>query len=122
MASYNATAVAATPSEDKLWLLACSEIWSDGYKYDSSKPNGYGYTRLKEGEQYQYYINATNGITYNSANTKLVKSTLNGTADYWWLRSPYYYFNSVFCNVDSSGFADHTSAISGGRVAFGFSI
>ena len=120
MASYNAEAVAATPSEDKLWLLACSEIWSDGYN------NGYGYARLKEGEQYQYYITATNGVTYNnsSGNPKLVKSIINGSAKYWWLRSPYYNNGNGFCCVNSNGLADGRNYGSSGNggMAFGFSI
>ena len=118
MASYNAAAVAETPTEDKLWLLACSEIWSDGYRSGS-----YGYAKLKEGEQYQYYITATNGVVYNSNNNNLKKIKLGQTsASYWWLRSPFYANNIAFCAVDSSSSAS-SSGVSGNEgVAFGFSI
>ena len=124
MASYDATAVAETPTEDKLWLLACSEIWSDGYQYDSSKPNGYGYARLKEGEQYQYYKTATNGVAYNnsSGNPKLVKKNLNESAKYWWLRSLDYIGSICFCYVGSNGFTNTGGASGDFGVSFGFSI
>ena len=114
-----------TTSNDNLWLLSCSEIWSDGVSYTDANSNsktGYGYAYLKEGEQYQYYKTATNGVAYNSANTKLVKSILNGSANYWWLRSPTYNHNDCFCAVNSNGGAGYDSAANNGGVAFGFSI
>ena len=93
--TYN-NAGSVTTCNDKLWLLACSEIWNNG--------NGtYGYAVASEGNQYKYYadINAT----YNSSNSKLCKKYQGSTsASYWWLRSPYYNNSNIFCGVDSSGF------------------
>ena len=53
--TYN-NAASVTTSQDKLWLLSCSEIFSIG-----GTPAGYGYAVTKEGEQYKYYknLNAT---------------------------------------------------------------
>ena len=122
MASYDATAVATTPSEDKLWLLACSEIWSDGYQ------SGYGYAKLKVGEQYQYYKIATKDsnnetIAYNLSNDYLKKNRLGNTsASNWWLRSPDCFSDGNFCYVNSSGSAYANSASIDTGVSFGFSI
>lgn len=82
-------------SNDKLWLLSCSEVWDNGYA------NGYGYASAKEGEQYKYYnsINAT----YNSNNTKLIKNSYD-----WYLRSPHYNSSITFCFIHANG-ACHSS-------------
>ncbi len=89
-------------SNDKLWLLSCSEIWNNGYQ-----SGAYGYAITKEGEQYKYYknINANNG----SNNTNIVKKNSGSNVD-WWLRSPGYYLGYHFCCVDSSGGSRYSSA------------
>ncbi len=119
MASYNATAVATTPSEDKLWLLSCSEIWPQ-----NTGGTRYAYAKLQEGEQYQYYITATNGVAYydNSGNPKLVKNILNGSSNSWWLRSPIYGGGNDFCYLNSMGRANDYYFDNSYGVAFGFSI
>ena len=128
MAKYDAKTVTADTvktSNDKLWLLSCSEIWSDGVSYtdeNSNSKTGYGYAYLQELEQYKYYKNATNNKSYSYSNTKLVKKNLTGTANYWWLRSPDYDDYSNFCGVNSNGLAGSSYAGSNGGVAFGFSI
>ena len=47
-------------SNDKLWLLACSEIWDNGMELDYGSYKAilpYGCSLGKEGEQYKYYKN-----------------------------------------------------------------
>ena len=85
--TYN-NAGSVTTSQDKLWLLSCSEIWNNGYK-----SGYYGYAITKEGEQYKYYENI-NGYCEN-LNNKIAKS--NGD---WWLRSPYNNNNRDFIRVN----------------------
>lgn len=84
-----------TISNDKLWLLSCSEVWNNGYA------NGYGYASAKEGEQYKYY-NTINAI-YNSNNTKLIKNSYD-----WYLRSSHYNSSITFCFIHANG-ACHSS-------------
>ena len=84
-----------TTCNDKLWLLACSEIWNNGYNGTGT----YGCAVASEGNQYKYYadINAT----YNSGNSKLYKMYQGSTSSkYWWLRSPGYDFSDTFCYVN----------------------
>ena len=83
-----------TTSQDKLWLLSCSEIWNNGYT-----SGAYGYAITKEGEQYKYYKNIN--ANYKVANTNLVKRN-KSSATNWWLRSPNYYYSSTFCTVNAS--------------------
>ena len=83
-----------TTSQDKLWLLSCSEIWNNGYT-----SGAYGYAITKEGEQYKYYKNIK--ANYKVANTNLVKRN-NSSANFWWLRSPYYGNSNAFCDVTTS--------------------
>ena len=83
-----------TTCNDKLWLLACSEIWKGGYNGDGT----YGYAVASEGNQYKYYadINAT----WNSDNSKLYKMYQGSiSSSYWWLRSPMYDDRFSFCGV-----------------------
>ncbi len=126
MPTYNSKdQTTVTICDDNLWLLSCSEIWSDGLSYKDASNNdktGYGYAYLKEGEQYQYYKAATIGKAYNANNSSLVKSILDGDANWWWLRSPHYNANYYFCLINSSGRAYDDTALNGIGVAFGFSI
>ena len=73
------------PTTDKLWLLSCSEIYSDGI----SGGHGYGYCITKEGEQYKYYNLLTNGCKFNVTNEKLSNKNT-------WLRSPDFYYKNAF--------------------------
>lgn len=97
--TYN-DANSVTTCNDKLWLLACSEIWNNGYK------NGYGYAVASEGDQYKYYadINAT----WNSGDSKLYKMYPGvSSASSWWLRSPLSLNSSHFCLVLQKRFLQH---------------
>lgn len=83
-------------SNDKLWLLSCSEIWNSGWQ------NGYGMAITKEGEQYKYYkdVNAN----WSTSNPDIVKNS-----DYWWLRSPsnfWFLDRFAFCIVMPGGDVD----------------
>lgn len=87
--TYNDPA-SVTISNDKLWLLSCSEVWDNGYE------DGYGYASAKEGRQYKYY-NTINAM-YNSNNAKLIKNSYD-----WYLRSPHYNSSITFCFIHASG-------------------
>ena len=113
--TYN-NASSVTTCNDKLWLLACSEIWSKGYQ-----ENAYGYAIASEGAQYKYYadINAT----YNSGNSKLYKMYQGSTfASSWWLRSPNYNYSDGFCTMYSNGSCNYDGVDNTYGVAPGFAI
>ena len=114
--TYN-NASSVTTCNDKLWLLACSEIWNNGYNGTGT----YGSAVASEGDQYKYYadINAT----YNSDNSKLYKMYQGSTSSsYWWLRSPYYGNCFNFCFVTISGICVSSYAVNLNNVAPGFAI
>ena len=102
---------------DKLWLLACSEVANSGYT-----DGAYAYAKTSEGSQYKYYVDSN--IVWNSSNTNLVKCNVGSTSgSWWWLRSPSYYGSGSFCDVYSSGtlnFNNYASTFGG--VAPGFAI
>ena len=112
--TYN-NAGSVTTSNDKLWLLSCSEIWNNGYQ-----SGAYGYAVTKEGEQYKYYrvINA-NATSKASA---LIKNPQLG----WWLRSTSYRTSTKFSCVaaDGSGYDSDAVRSSSSKigVAPGFAI
>lgn len=83
-----------TTSNDKLWLLSCSEIWNNA-AIDRAT---YGYAKAKEGEQYKYYANI-NAMS-SDENTNLVKR--NEVGGNWWLRSPSCQSEKLFCLVGLS--------------------
>jgi hypothetical protein len=69
------------------------------------------YSFAGEGSQYAYY---------QAGNTKIKK--VNGSACYWWERSPGSSNTTSFCCVGSNGSADTISASSSFGVAFGFCV
>ena len=73
-------------SNDKLWLLACSEIWNAPYSSASMFMGCYGLAKASEGKQYKYYKEIV-GDEYAS----VVFESLKGN-NIRWLRSPYYKF------------------------------
>ncbi|MCI9087530.1 MAG: hypothetical protein HFJ32_03115 [Clostridia bacterium] len=98
IATYN-NASSVTTSNDYLWLLSASEVLKDGYNGGDTR----GYAIAKEGEQYLYYQkNVTEAWNWNSSNTNRVKYN-NGSASYWWLRSPSNYGSTGFCLVRTGG-------------------
>ena len=87
-------------TSDKLFLLSEIEIFG-----------ALTYSKAGEGEQYAYY---------KAGNSRIKK--VNGTAGWWWERSPYGSSASGFCGVFSNGSAGSDSASGSGGVAFGFCI
>ncbi len=75
--NYLVTYRTMSTSQNKLWLLACSEIWNNGWYGVYT----YGTVNFKEGEQYKYYKNV-NAIAHTK-NANIVKE-----GAFWWLRSP----------------------------------
>ena len=85
---------------DTLFLFAEKEIFgSKQYSVDG------------EGTQY---------ARFTASNTRIKK--LNGSAMYWWLRSPSSSSTDAFCAVNTSGAADGSSANISYGVCFGFCI
>ena len=89
---------AINTTADKLFLLSEIEIFGS---VESSKRG--------EGSQYTYYY---------AGNSKVKK--VSGSASEWWERSPNGVSSAGFCNVSTSGRADHYAAPGSYGVAFGF--
>ena len=83
---------------DKLFLLSEIEIFGS-----------VSYSKSGEGTQYDYY---------KAGNSKVKKQ--NGSAAYWWERSPYASGSELFCLVNSDGSANSSRARYANSVAFGF--
>lgn len=69
------------------------------------------YSVAGEGTQYEWY---------KAGNSRIKK--VNGSANYWWERSPYSGGTNSFCNVYSSGNANDYTANSSLGVSFGFCV
>lgn len=69
------------------------------------------YSVAGEGTQYEWY---------KAGNSRIKK--VNGSANYWWERSPYSGNTSSFCSVRSSGSADTANATASSGVSFGFCV
>lgn len=69
------------------------------------------YSVAGEGTQYEWY---------KAGNSRIKK--VNGSADYWWERSPYSGSTSYFCYVNSSGDANANGAGASYGVSFGFCV
>ena len=114
--SYGASSTVET-CNDKLWLLSCSEIWSDGYQ-----EGAFGCAATSEGSQYKYYA-SIEGLTYNTGKDKLTKYAAgSSSSSIWWLRSPSSDYYNCFCCVGSSGEAGNVIARNSYGVAPGFAI
>lgn len=83
---------------DKLFLLSEIEVFGTTH-----------YSFAGEGKQYDYY---------KAENSKIKK--VNGSAKYWWERSPSGSHSAYFCDVNSNGNATYDGAIGAVGVAFGF--
>lgn len=91
-------AIVTTTTADKLFLLSEVEVF--GAKTNSFKD---------EGTQYDYYKAGNSAI-----------KTVNGTAQYWWLRSPYNDNTTYFCVCKSDGKCSYTNSYNAYGVAFAF--
>ena len=100
-------------SNDKLWLLSCSEVLKDGYN------GGRGYATTTEGPQYAYYVKCTDPFDMDSNYKK--KPNIS-SASWWWLRSPNFDFDYTFCAVYHDGSCNYYHASYTIGVAPGFSI
>ncbi|MCI9087491.1 MAG: hypothetical protein HFJ32_02910 [Clostridia bacterium] len=111
IATYN-KAGSVTICNDYLWLLAASEVWSNGYQ-----SGAYGYTITSEGARYQYY-KSMNPIWNKSSNCTVKYPSASGGTAKWWLRSPYYLTNQYFCVMagqqDGIAFANDTAGVAPG--------
>lgn len=83
---------------DKLFLLSEIEIFGS-----------VSYSKSGEGTQYDYY---------KAGNSKV--KNRNGSAAYWWERSPHASYSTHFCMVGSNGLANAGNASRANGVAFGF--
>lgn len=69
------------------------------------------YSVAGEGTQYEWY---------KAGNSRIKK--VNGSADYWWERSPRSGNTAYFCYVHSSGNANNSTASGSNGVSFGFCV
>ena len=97
-ASVDGTSSTIEMVSDKLFLLSEVEIFGST-----------SYSAAGEGTQYDYY---------KAGNSKVKKR--NGSATYWWERSPYASNSARFCQVHSNGVAYTSDASFAYGVAFGF--
>lgn len=94
-------------TSDNLFLLAEIEVFGTR-----------SYSVAGEGTQYAYYRDIANTAA------KRVKKLSNGagSADRWWLRSPYASYSAYYCYVSTNGNAYNNNASYSGGVAFGFCV
>ena len=98
LASAGSKSSTINTTADKLFLLSEIEIFGN-----------ITYSASGEGTQYDYY---------KVGNSKV--KNYNGSANYWWQRSPRIGNYSSFCAVSNSGLADYISANDVYCVAFAF--
>lgn len=89
--------------EDKLWLFSEMEVFGE-HDWTENDPD--------RGFQFEYFKDRRNRIKVDE----------NGTAHWWWERSPSGSDSDYFCIVSSSGDASHNYADITGGVCFGFYI
>lgn len=87
-------------TSDKLFLLSEIEVFGATQ-----------YSYAGEGKQYEYY----------TAGNSTIKK-VNGSAGYWWERSPRSGSTDDFCSVNSNGYANSSSASYSCGVSFGFCV
>lgn len=110
-----------------MFLLAMSEIFSATSIENSATSTiaDYADAYNAEGTQYEYYRNLigdNNGGT--TANANLIKKLSNGggSANSWWLRSPYVSGSTHFRCIYSTGSVTGITAYSTSGVSFGFCV
>lgn len=87
-------------TSDKLFLLSEIEVFGATQ-----------YSYAGEGKQYEYY----------TAGNSTIKK-VNGSANYWWERSPYSGSTTYFCCVANGGGANRDGASGSNGVSFGFCV
>lgn len=98
-----------TTSSDKLFLFSEVEI-------DGTTTAGYA----DEGEQYEYWKTIKDGTI--AADRIKYLSNGGGSANYWWLRSPYVSNSYYFRYIASTGNVNNSGASNTGGVSFGFCV
>ena len=93
-----------TETVDKLWLYSEKEMC--GRSYYSAPGEGHWYELYRQ-EDTPWHKKEKNG---------------DGSATYWWLRSPYLGSTTAFCVVSSNGTRSYSSASGTAGVAVGFAI
>lgn len=96
----NGSSSGTQTTSDKLFLLSEIEIFGTTT-----------YSVSGEGNQYEWY---------KAGNSRIKK--VNGSADYWWERSPHSGNTSNFCYVNSNGNANYYYASNSFGVSFGFCV
>ena len=108
-ATAGGASTSITTSADKLWLLAEVEV-------DGTTSAGYA----DEGEQYEYWKTVKDGTV--AADRIKYLSNGSGSADDWWLRSPYVSSSTYFRNFNSAGNVNLNIANGTRGVSFGFCV
>ncbi len=85
-----ATGYYCEDTQDKIFLLSLQEVSTTDYGFASYSSSGTGNTRIRKPTDY-----ALANYAY--------QSSTNGYGGWWWLRSPYYYFNTYAHNVTYDG-------------------
>ena len=98
-----------TTSADKLWLFSEVEI-------DGTTSSGYA----SEGEQYEYWKTVKDGTV--AADRIKYLSNGSGSAEEWWLRSPYLSYSINFRSISPAGSVTYTPANLTCGMCFGFCI
>ena len=96
-------------TNEKCWLMAMGEMGVSGFS--------------SEGSQYEFYNKLLGGTIADwSTHAELIKTNKAGSAQYWWLRSPYTgsaYYARI---VNISGFVNYYDARGGHQAVVGFAI
>lgn len=108
-ATAGGASTSITTSADKLWLLAEVEV-------DGTTSAGYA----GEGEQYEYWKTVKDGTV--AADRIKYLSNGSGSANIWWLRSPYVSISAYFRSFHSSGYVSYDVANGARGVSFGFCV
>ena len=108
-ATAGGVSTSITTSADKLWLLAEVEV-------DGTTSAGYA----DEGEQYEYWKTVKDGTV--AADRIKYLSNGSGSANTWWLRSPYVSTSANFRTFGSTGGVGISYASYTRGVSFGFCV
>lgn len=108
-ATAGGASTSITTSADKLWLLAEVEV-------DGTTSAGYA----DEGEQYEYWKTVKDGTV--AADRIKYLSNGSGSANLWWLRSPYVSYSAYFRAFNSAGGVGNYYANYTRGVSFGFCV
>lgn len=92
--NYSDTPAHVSYTNQKIWLLAEFEVFGARTYANRYEQNSQ--------QQYSYYQNGNSKIRYEHGS--------QGSADDWWLRSPYYDGGYTFCGVNDYGNASKNSA------------